>query len=78
MKRSGIATPAPQKPRPKSSRKTMDTNRKEADASRLLARISRRNRHAETPWGLPLAESSGKVASVAVSQSARAGRSSSR
>jgi hypothetical protein len=60
MKSSATPSPGAQKPKHKSPQKTVDTNRKEADASRVFARISRRNRHAQTTWGHPLAERWGK------------------
>ena len=51
MKRSGIPARAARKRTPKSPRATAVTKYKAAAIAELIARISRRNRYAETAWG---------------------------
>jgi antitoxin component of MazEF toxin-antitoxin module len=51
MKRSGVPARAARKRTPESSQATAGTKYKAAAIAELIARISQRNRHAETTWG---------------------------
>ena len=68
MTRSGIPARTAHKRPPESSRKALETKCKEMAIAELMARLSQRNRHAETTWGTPLAGRFGRVVRCAVSQ----------